>query len=309
MNVVKSILLSLLVLGVPAAGLRAQAIILKDGARIEAGSFAVGEGKITRKVKIGNAEGETSIPFESIDRLEWPEVREVLEAQTLMAEGKTKEAMEGLQKAKDFFKPFKAIKGNPYNEIAFSLAEALDQAGDFDQMIKVLPEVEGMKWDDEHKLKLRLVKLNMERRTSSDQEKVLDAAQEILTETDDAAVCARLWMTIAEIHTKRQRWEEALMSYLQVPVFYGSQGSLVPQAELAAARTLVKMERFKDASGFYQRIMDQYAGGEVATTAKSEMGPISGLQNKKDQLLDKGKDAAGKDTGSETKTETKTESK
>jgi tetratricopeptide (TPR) repeat protein len=304
MNVMKLSLLSLIaLLCLPAADLHAQAIVLKDKSRINAGSFSVADGKITRKVRLSNGkEAESSLPFDSIDHLEWPEVREVLEAQTLLSEGKTKEALEELLKAKEFFKPFKAIKGNPYNEIAFAQVEALDQAGDFDSLIRVLPEVEAMKWDDDHKLKLRLVKLNMQRRTSGDQEAVLSEAQEILSETDDAAICARLWMTIAEIHTKRERWEEALMSYLHIPVFYGGQGSLVPQAELAAARTLAKMERFKDAVGFYQRISEQYAGGEIAATAKNEMLPINGLENKPDKLPGAAKD-------SETKTDSKTESK
>lgn len=289
MNVSRYLLPILAVLALPASGLHAQAIVLKDNTRINAGSFGVKDGKITRKVKLPNgSEAETAVQFDSIDRLEWPEVREVLEAQTLLSEGKTQEALDELQKAKDYFKPFKAIKGNPYNDIAFAHVEALDAAGDFDTLIRVLPEVEGMKWDDDHKLKLKLVKLNMTRRTSSDQEAVLTEAQELLTETDDAAVSARLWMTIADIYTKRKMWEEALMSYLHIPVFFGSQAALVPQAELAAARSLVKMERFKDAVGFYQRIMDQYPGGQLAETAKNEMLPINGLDNKPDRPL-KGK--------------------
>ncbi len=302
MNSVKYLLFGVVTLALPLAGLRAQAIVLKDGTRINAGSFTVGDGKITRKTKLANGtEAEMALQFDSIDRLEWPEVREVLESETLLSEGKVKEALEELQKARDYFKPFKAIKGNPYNEISFSLTLALDQAGDFDTLIRVLPEVEAMKWDDDHKLKLKLVKLNMKRRTSADQEAVLSEAEDILRETDDAAICARLWMTIAEIYAKRQRWEEALMSYLHIPVFYGSQVALVPQAELSAARMLVKMERFQDAVGFYQRIMDQYTGGEIAATAKNEMLPINGLENKPDRPT------KGKESG--TKTDNATESK
>jgi tetratricopeptide (TPR) repeat protein len=307
MNLVKSLIPGLVVLGFAAGGLNAQAIILKGDERINAGSFSVADGKIKKKVKLSNGqEAEAVIPLDAIQRLEWPEIREVLEAQTLLAEGKTKEALDTLQKARDFFKPFKSIPGNPYNEVIFAHAEALDQAGDFDSLIRVLPEVEGVKWDDAHKLKLRLLKLNMQRRTSGDQEAVLADAQEILTETDDASVCARLWMTIAEIHSKRERWEEALMAYLHVPVFYGSQGGLVPQAQLSAARTLSKMERHKDAVGFYQRIMEQYAGGEIANTAKTEMMIINGLPNRVDKLGPPGKNSENK---TESTTETKTESK
>lgn len=295
----KRFLISAAFLGIAAAGLHAQAIVLKDNTRISAGAFTVADGKINRKIKLSNgAEAVSSIPFDSIDRLEWPEVREVLEAQTLLSEGKSKEAIEALQGAKDYFKPFKAIKGNPYNEICFAQVEALDQAGDFDSLIRVLPEVEAMKWDDDRKLRLRIIKLNMERRTSGDQDAILSQAELLLADTDDATICARLWLTIAEIHVKKERWDDALQAYLHVPVFYGSQAALVPQAELAAARTLAKMERFQDAVGFYQRITEQYAGSETAATAKKEMLPINGLPNKPDKPAPAAK-------GSETKTETK----
>jgi tetratricopeptide (TPR) repeat protein len=302
MNLARLILPGLIALALPAGGLMAQAIVLKDGTRMNAGTFAIEDGKIVQEKKTAAGSSKNAVPMDNIDRLEWPEVREVLEAQTLLAEGKTKEALEGLAQAREFFKSFKTVKGSPYNEVAFAQVEALDQAGNFDELIRVLPEVEAMKWDDEHKLKLKLVKLNMQRRTSGDQEGVLGQAQDILKETDDANVCARLWMTIAEIHTKRERWEDALMAYLHVPVFYGSQGSLVPQAELSAARTLAKMERFGDAKGFYQRIMEQYAGSEIATTAKNELGPLGPLENKPDKPPGPAKDSG-------TKTDSNTESK
>ncbi|MFZ4765176.1 MAG: tetratricopeptide repeat protein [Roseimicrobium sp.] len=279
----KPFLFTVAILGLTAASLRAQAIVLKDGMRINASDFTVADGKINRKMKLaGGQEGTSTVSFDSIDRIDWPEVREVLEAQTLLSEGKTKEATDALQSAKDYFKPFKSIKGSPYAEICFAQVEALDQVGDFDSLLRILPEVEGMKWGDDRKLRLKIIKLNMDRRTAPDQDAILSQAETLLSDTDDAATCARLWLTIAEIHVRKERWEQALMAYLQVPVFYGSQGTLVPQAEIAAARMLAKMERFKDAVAFYQRIVDQYAGSEIAATAKKEMLPINGLDNKPD---------------------------
>lgn len=282
----KSVFISLSFLCLAVSGVHAQALILKDGSRVNAGQFSIEDGKIMQTKAIGTA-GQTAkiaVAITSIDRMEWPEVKEVLESQTLLSEGKSKEAAEGLIKAKEFFKPLKAVKGSPYPQVSFALVEVLDQAGDFDTLLRTLPEVEEMKWDDAHQLKLRIIKLNMDRRTSSDQEGILAQAERLLLDTDDAAVCARLWMTIAEIHAKKERWEPAFDSYLHVPVFYGSQGALVPQAELAAARILVKMERFKDATGFYQRIMEQYGGSEIGNTAKAEMLPINGQPNKPDKV-------------------------
>jgi tetratricopeptide (TPR) repeat protein len=267
------------------AGLHAQALVLKDGSRIPGGQFSIENGKIQQKKTLSNGQSAVvMVPVENIDRLEWPEVTQVLEAHTLMSEGKSKEAIETLQKAKDFFKPLKSVKGSPYNEVAFALVETMDQAGDFDGLLRALPEVEAMKWSGSKEFKLRIVKLNMDRRTSSDLEAILSRAESLLRETDDSNVAARLWITIAEIHTRQERWEQAFEAYLHVPVFYGSQGALVPQAELSAARMLVKMELFKDAVGFYQRIQELYAGSEIAETAKKEMLPINGLPNKADKV-------------------------
>ena len=266
-------------------GLNAQALVLKDGSRIPGGQFTIADGKIQQTKTLSNGQSaKVMVPVENIAHLEWPEVSQILEAQTLLAEGKAKEAVDTLQKAKDFFKPLKSVKGSPYNDVAFALVETLDQAGDFDGLLRALPEVEAMKWEGSKEFKLRIVKLNMDRRTSSDLDAILGRAESLLRDTDDSSVAARLWMTIAEIHTRKERWEEAFEAYLHVPVFYGSQGGMVPQAELAAARTLVKMELFKDAVGFYQRIQEQYAGSEIAETAKKEMLPINGLKNKPDRV-------------------------
>lgn len=268
-----------------ATGLHAQALVLKDGSRIPGGQFTIANGKIQQTKTLSNGQtAQVQVPVQNIDRLEWPEVSQILEAQTLMSEGKSKEAIDTLQKAKDFFKPLKTVKGSPYNDVAFALVEVMDQAGDFDGLLRALPEVETMPWEGSKKYKLEIVKLNMDRRTSTDLDAILARAESLLRDTDDSAVAARLWITIAEIHTRKERWEQAFEAYLHVPVFYGSQGALVPQAELSAARTLVKMELFKDAVGFYQRIQEQYAGSEIAETAKKEMLPINGLPNKVDKI-------------------------
>ena len=273
----------------------AQNLVLKDGNRVSESEFKVADGKINRTITLSNGQkGQASLAFTDIERLEWPEVKPLIEAQALLSQGKGKEAVTVLQAGKEYFKPFKAIKGNPYNEVAFAYVEALDQAGDFDGLLKALPEVETMKWDDAKKLKLRIIKLNMERRTSSDQEAVLAQAKDLLSETDDSAVSARLWMTIAEIHLKKERWEDALMAYLQVPVFFGSQTSLVPVAELMAARTLTKMERFEDAVAFYQRISEAYPGSDTADKAKKELLTINGLKNKPDTFSQAAKNSEKK---------------
>lgn len=271
----------------------AQSIVLKDGSMIPVADLTVGDGKISRTITLSNGQkGQASISFADIQQLVWPNPQQLTDARNLMASGKAKEAVALLQQAKDFFRQFKDIKGNPYTEMVFAHVEALDQAGDFDAMVKVMPEVNGIKWPDDKQMALRIIKLNMERQTSTDQDKVLAEAEKIREETDDTAVRAKLSITIGDIHFKRENWEEAFNAYLRVPVFYGSQASAVPQAELMAARCLVKLERYRDAAAMFDRIRQTYPGSEVGENANKEFLAVTGRENKPDKPAQTGNDPA-----------------
>jgi tetratricopeptide (TPR) repeat protein len=270
----------------------AQFIVLKDGQRLAPAELKIADGKIMREKVVGGQKAQVSVNFGDIERLEWENPKQLTEARALMAAGKAKEGIAMLVEAREFFKPFKDIKGNPYADIVYAQVEALDAAGDFDNLIKVMPEVNSMTWDDARKLGLRIIKLNLDRRTSSDNARIIAEAQGLLKDTEESGVSAKLWMTIGDVHTKTEKWEEAFNAYLHVPVFYGSQAALVPQAELAAARSLVKMERNEDAAGMFQRIADSYPGSEVSESAKKERAVINGLKNKPDSFNKKAKAAS-----------------
>lgn len=268
-----------------AGAAHAQAIVLKDNTRVDPSEITIANGKIQRTIKLSNGQqGQASVSFSDIDHLEWDNPKELVEARQLMAAGKPQDAIASLQKAKAYFAPLKEIKGSPYMDILFSLVEAQDAAGDFDNLIKVMPEVNAIKWDDARKLSLRIIKLNIDRRTSGDMDRIENEAKSLLDETDDAGVCAKLWVSLGDIFTKKEQWSDAFDAYLHVPVFYGSQAALVPVAELQAARSLAKMERFKDAAGMFQRIAGAYPGSSTAETAKKEALVINGLDNKPEKL-------------------------
>lgn len=268
------------------ATVQAQVIILKDKdrTRISGTDVIVSDGRISRNITLSNGQkGQASIALSDIEQMEWPNPQQLVEARKLIAQGKMKEAIEALVKAREFFKPFKDVKGAPYNDIVFAHVEALDQAGEFDALIRALPEANAIKWDETTKTKLRIIKLNLDRRTSSDVESIRSQAESLLSSTDDSNVAARLWLTIAEIHFKKERWEDAFNAFLRVPVFYGNQVALVPQAELMAGRCLAKMERYQDASVMMERISAAYPNSEVGEAAKKEALSLKGKQNMPDK--------------------------
>ncbi|OYW70949.1 MAG: hypothetical protein B7Z37_29165 [Verrucomicrobia bacterium 12-59-8] len=262
-----------------AASAYGQAIVLKDGNRVFSSEFSIQDGKIVRTLQIGENKSTTILDKKNIDSLEWPYPAELTESADLLAKGKTDEAIAVLKKGRDFFEHFEGIEGNWYVDIYFAYIEALNQGGKFDDVVKSLPALRSLKLTDAQKMRLRIIQLDIERQTTSDYAAIIAEAQGILKETDDSAIGASLWAIIADVYTRKKEWEKALLAYLRIPVFYGTQMQRVPEAELNAAKTLIKMKRFEDANAFLARISESYPGSPVAESAMKEKAAIAGMKN------------------------------
>ena len=272
-------LLLLLAAALCAGSAFGQAIVLKDGTRIPQADFTVADGKIVRTVKIGDKTATTVLPMANIAFLDWPEPEELVAAKDLQAQAKADEALALLKKSLDFFELFQEVQGNWYRDVFFAYVEALSQAGRFEDTVKLIPQLRTLSLSDAQKLKLRIIQLDIDRQTSTEYTSILAEAESILAETDDSGVGAALWMIIADIHAKKKEWEKALMAYLRVPVFYGTQMQRVPDAELKAGQMLVKMKRYEDAQAVFNRLAEAYKGSAIADTAAKEKAAINGMKN------------------------------
>ena len=257
-----------------------QAIVLKGGDRIFSSEFTIEDGKkIVRTIKIGEQTATSVIDKRNIELLEWPYPAELTESSDLLAKGKSEEAIAILKKGRDFFELFQDIEGNWYVDIYFAYVEALNQAGKFDDVVKALPTLRTLKLTDAQKMRLRIIQLDIERQTTSDYVAIILEAQNIMKETDDSAIGASLWAIIADVHSRKKEWEKALLAYLRIPVFYGTQMQRVPEAEMNAAKTLIKMKRYEDANAFLARIIEAYPGSQIADAAPREKAAINGMKN------------------------------
>lgn len=279
----RSLTLLLMTVGALAGVAHGQALVLKDGTRIPEAEFKLEEGKIVRTVKIGDKSATTILQKSNIASLDWPMPVELADAKALMSQGKGAEAITSLKKGMDFFEQFQDIQGNWYKELFFAYVETLSQAGNFDETVKMIPQVKLLSLSDEQKMKLRVIQLDIDRQTSSEYVSILAEAESILSETNDSAVAAAIWAIIADIHAKKKEWEKALMAYLRIPVFYGTQVQRVPDAEMKAAQMLVKMKRFEDAQKTYTRLAETYAGSAIAETATKEKAAINGMKNEPEE--------------------------
>jgi tetratricopeptide (TPR) repeat protein len=274
----------LTVTGLLAGAAHGQFIILKDGSRIPQSEFTVEGGKIIRTIAIGdNKTATTQLPKQNVASLDWTDVGELSEARTMMSQGKSEEALAILAKAREFFATFEDLPGTPYVEVFFTYVETLSQAGKFEDTIKLIPQLKALKLSDSQKMKLRIIQLDIDRQPSSEYASILAEAESILSETDDSSVGASIWGIIADIHSRKKEWEKALMAYLRIPVFYGTQMQRVPDAEYKAGQMLAKMKRFEDAQATFKRLIESYPGSAVATEATKELAAINGMKNEPEE--------------------------
>jgi tetratricopeptide (TPR) repeat protein len=257
----------------------AQMLIMKDGTQLGTEAFKVEGGKLYKLVRVGENTAQSLLPMASIAKMDWPDVEELAEANNLLAAGKNAEAVAVLKKGKEFFEPFEKIEGSRYTEVYLAYVDALSQSGAFEDTMRAIPGLRLQKLNAEQQLKLKIIQLNMDRQTSSNPKSIVAQAEVIRSETDDSAVSASLWILIGDVYARAKDWEQALMAYLHVSVFFGTQVQKVPDAELNAARCLKEMRRFEDAAGFYTRLEETYPGSGVAATATKEKAGIAGLKN------------------------------
>jgi tetratricopeptide (TPR) repeat protein len=285
----------------------AQSLILKDGSSVLASEFSLKDGKILRTIKIGEQTATSEVQMKNIASMEWPYPAELTDSTDLLAKGKTEEAIGVLLKGKQFFEVFKEIEGNWYTDIFFAYIEALNQGGKFDDVVKNMPMLRALKLNDAQKMRLRIIQLDVDRQTSSTYATIIAEAESILKETDDSAISASLWNIIAEVNVKKKDYEKALLAYLRIPVFFGTQMQRVPEAELQAATMLVKMRRFEDATSFFTRLIQSYPGSAIAERATKEKASIAGMKNEdpKKAAEDGQKDAKAAEGGAKTDSEPK----
>jgi len=257
----------------------ADALILKDGTRVEKSDMKVKDGKISRMIKIGANTAEGTVQISQIASLDWGDPEELTNASALLAAGKTEEAVAQLKAGKEFFEVLKDVPGNWYLDLYIAYVDALNQAGKFEDVVKTLPDLQSQKLTDQQKTKLQIMKLDIDRQTSSNYDSIVSQAEDILKSTDDSSVAAAIWSIIGDVYMKKKDYEQALLSYLRITVFYGTQVQKVPDAEMRAARALVKMKRYADAQKFFSRIVESYPGSPMAQVAEKEKAAIGGMKN------------------------------
>ncbi|EIP98131.1 hypothetical protein OpiT1DRAFT_02582 [Opitutaceae bacterium TAV1] len=261
----------------PAA--QAQRYIMKDGTAVNAASVTVDAGGLVQKIAGGAA--ERRYDFANIARLDFPEPPEIAETATLVAAGKSAQALHKIEPVYRRFALFPKTPGSWWTEAAVLRLRALLLPPD----LKVDPKAAA-------EAPARIRTAARELMTTAADPDAIGEAQLALAELDiragqpelatamlneivrdaPAGVKVRAWLLRGDLALKRQAFEDALECYLRIPALFGTWDELMPAALLGSARAYKGYGDPDRAERAYLDLIDTYPNSPQATAAKAESG-------------------------------------
>ncbi len=204
-------------------------------------------GIVVRKKVIDTKTGMELIdeyPLKDVVKIEWKNEKQLRAARNSLAQGDPAAALAVAERFLLFFKDFKAVEGSLWLEAAVIKLDALDQQENdaiLDTFIREIEAAPGADKVEGLSQRLKLVRLRQQLR-KGEFPRVLREASDMMKGEDDSGTLAQLNMLKGRAEFNLGKYEDALYSFLRIPVFYGNQAEYVPAAKLEVARCLLKLD-------------------------------------------------------------------
>lgn len=253
----------------------AQRLYFQNGADVEWSEVTLNGSNLQKKVR--NPDGsETiqSIPASGVSRVDWPYPGELSDALALILKQKYGEALAKATEVRTIHSNWKDKPGSWYVPATLLVAECQIRQKKEQEADKTLTELRTMtSLPSAFQIGVGM----MDALASFEKDMTgpaIKKAESLVKGTEDSGTLARLHILIGDIKFKQEAYMEALDAYLQVPVFYGSQGQLMPVAELGAARSLMRLGRLGDASKALGIIITRYKETPEAAAAAKDKNDV-----------------------------------
>jgi len=250
------------------------------------GTISSIKGTVVRTINSGGTDVESTRKLSEVERIVWPTVDKLTEAQLFVSRGEPAKALDSVEPIIKFFDSFKKTPGSLWLKASMVKLDALDRLENDAAIGAFLDNLE--KNDDgtnpELATKIKLARL-MQRARRGEHEAVISEATDLIPKMDDPDVLARLHIVKGSSLLATKKYEAAMNIYLRVPVFYGAQTEHLPKAMLGAARSFRGMDSPATKEQKLEEISNRYLRDIIATYPVSkEAEEAKKLLPKEDRL-------------------------
>jgi tetratricopeptide (TPR) repeat protein len=270
----------LAVLGSLGGAASGQNIVLKDGKTITAKSLRRLGNTIMATVPISTGvvgvqqTGEIGYALNQIAKIEFPRPPQLSTAPYLIVQGKPGDALAQIEPLVRYYEGFLDAPGSWWPELALIKVQALVAMGNRKDAEPLIDTLVRTATDPETVLAARMfVGATLARK--GDHAKAIEEEEAVLQGATNPTVLAAAAVFKGESHLALKQYDEAVISFLQVPVFYPYEKMVAPQALLGSGRAFFAMEDFARARDALDQVVKSYGSTPQAREAQAELDKLT----------------------------------
>ncbi|MEP7015545.1 MAG: tetratricopeptide repeat protein [Verrucomicrobiota bacterium] len=251
----------------------AQSIILKAGQKIDTLGLRRDGDLIMGKVQVGTGSGEVGYKAEQIAKIEFPEPRALKAATGFLTQGQPEKALAEIDPVVRYYEPFKEVAGAWWAQAAaikVSVLAALHREVEGEtltnEILKTVTDPETAR-----SVQLRLAGGLIRKKEF---EKAIAICNTAISQSGDTSILAEAWIKKGDVLLAQRQFDDALLAYLHVPVFYSDEKEFLPGALLGSARVYWRLDDAKRATKTLNDLIAAYPRSVEAALAQSELQKI-----------------------------------
>ena len=219
-------------------------------------------------------QGDVGIPIAQIAKIEFGEPAALKTAPDLLIQAKSPEAMAQIDQALKYYAGFRDAPGSWWADLLLMKMNALVSAGREKEADALAESMNGQSTDPESKRAAKVLLASATLR-KGDAKSAAESLDSVLKDGTKQDVLAAAAIYKGQSLLALKDWENALLSFLQVPVLYPEQKALAPASMLGVGRAHFGLEDFEAAKKALRELMKTFKGTPEAIAGKAEMEAIA----------------------------------
>ena len=250
--------------------LPAQTITLQTGQKIETQGVRRDGDMVMGKVQVGSGSGEVGYHLAQIAKVDFPEPAALKTASDLLVQGQPDKALAQIDPVIAYYSPFKDVPGNWWAQAALIKVSVLAAQQHEKEAEALASEIEKSAKDPDmaRAAQLRLVGSLIK---GNETEKAITICDATIKSSTDPATLANAWTAKGDALLAQKDWDDAVLAYLHVPVFYPDEKIFQPQALLGSARALRRLNDTDRAKRTLNELLTAFPQSAEATAAQAEL--------------------------------------
>ncbi|MFL6513648.1 MAG: tetratricopeptide repeat protein [Chthoniobacterales bacterium] len=262
--------LPLLLLLIALSSAPAQTITLQSGQKIETQGVRRDGEMVMGKVQVGTGSGEVGYHLAQIQKVEFPEPGALKSASDLLVQGQPDKAAAEIEPVVAYYAPFKDVPGNWWAQAALIKVSALAAQQHPKEAEALASDIEKSAKDQDmaHAAQLRLIGSFIR---ANQLDKAIGICDATLKSSTDPTTLANAWIAKGDTLLAQKDWDEALLAYLHVPVFYQDEKLFQPAALLGSGRAYRRLNDTKHAKKALNDLVAAFPQSAEAAAAQTEL--------------------------------------